>query len=194
MKYIIILLLSGCSLFKTYDVSKDFSDSVQKVCLSSEGKGRLVVGNKKYVFAYDSALEEERAQWKLALHFPLRKAEVFELDWSKDGKVEFSSTIDDKLIRENKRVNPKSLDYFTNSIGTLLQEVIEVRTKKTNKSQNYVWTTSKKSLKAKKKSGKFNAEFKNMVGDKYFGLMQIHYSDKKNQKFRMDLVVRDCFQ
>lgn len=194
MKYLTLCFLVSCSLLNSFDVTEDFSYSIQKVCLSSRGKGRLVVGNRKYVFSYDSDLNREAAQWKLALNFPLRKTEFFELDWSQDGRVHFSSSLDDKLLRENRKVNPKSLDHFTQSVGLLIKEIIELKTRELELgSRNYIWETNKKSLKARAKTVKFNADFRNMVGKEYFGLMQITYSGQRKQQFRMDLVVKECF-
>ena len=188
-----MLCLSGCSLFKTYDVSRNLSDSSKKICLSSEGKGRLVVGNRKYIFGYDSGLDEKHANWKLALNFPLQKSEIFELDWSEDGKVIFKSSIDDRLLRENRNINPASLEFFTKSIGQLIQDSLSLKKVGESKAPKFVWKKTKKNLTATDQSKKFKAIFKNMVGDKYFGLMQISYKDGKKNQYRMDLVLKECF-
>jgi hypothetical protein len=202
MKFLHILIFlsfcTSCSLFKTFDVSQDLSGSTQKICLSGEGKGRLGVNNNKYVFQYESGLNLEEANWKLALNFPLQKSELFELDWSKNGKVEFSSSIDERLLKENGKVNPRSLEFFTSSIGKLIQEIIELNKQKSNGKVHskifFRWQKTKKELSVINKKKNFKAVFTNMIGQQYFGLIKMSYIDKKKQKFRMDLVVKNCFQ
>lgn len=194
-KYFVILFVcSSCSLFKTFDVSKNKQISAKKICLSTEGKGRLTVGEKKYVFGHESALNSELANWKLALNFPLRKAEVFELDWSENGNVKFTSTLGDKILRENKRVDPRSIELFTDSIGKLIQNIIDASSDNETMDKEFIWTFAKKELNIKREGTRFSAKFSNMVADSYFGLMQISFQDSKKQNFRMDLVIKSCFQ
>lgn len=192
MRYLCFLLFCSCSIFKTYDVSRDLSASASKVCLTSAGKGRLAVGDKKYIFSYESALDKEAANWKLALDFPLQKTELFELDWSENEKVQFTSSIDDKILKENSKINPQALETFTSSIGKLIQQIISVEDKGMKNLNYFSWESTQKTLVATNKDN-FKAKFTNMTGNQYFGLMQISYVNSNNQNFRMDLVVKECF-
>lgn len=189
-----VFLFSSCSLFKTHLVDRELHKSTKKICLSSEGKGRLFVQNKKYIFSYESALDEEHANWQLVLNFPLRKPETFTLDWSEEGKVKFTSSIEERLLKENRNVNPKALDRFTNGIGGLLQEVIELRSLKRAKAKKFKWSSNKKSLTARGMGKDFNATFTNLVSNSHFGLMRVNYQNSKKQAFKLDLVVRNCLE
>jgi hypothetical protein len=194
MKILALLLLTSCSIFKTHTVDRDLHKSTKKICLSSEGKGRLYVQKRKYIFSYESGLEEEQANWQLALNFPLRNTETFKLDWSKNGKVSFESSIEQKLLRENKTINPKSLEKFTTGLGHLLEEIINIRNIKKSGPKRFKWKTSRKSLKASSKNQRFNAVFTNLVSDSHFGLMSVSYQNSKTQFYKMDLVVRKCLE
>lgn len=195
MKFLLpLILLYSCSLFKTHTVDRDLSQSTKRICLSSEGKGRLVVQNRKYIFSYDSILEKKLAHWELALNFPLRKTETFKLDWSKSGKVDFTSTIEEKLLKENKNLDPRSIEEFTSGLGNLLEEIIKLRTAKKLKSKKFSWSSSKKSLIAKSRNKSFNAVFTNLGPNGHFGLMRLSYQNSGDQAYKMDLVVRKCLE
>ncbi len=194
IRALIFLVLVSCATFKRNIVERDVHKSTQKICLSSEGKGRLTVGNNKYIFSYESALDTEEALWQLALNFPLHKTEMFKLDWSVKGKVKFTSSIEQRILKENQDINPQSLEAFTSGMGRLLDEIIKLRTNKIKKPKYYKWKTTKKSLLATSKKRFVDAEFKNLVGNEYFGLMTIKYHDKKDQSYKMDLIVRKCLE
>ena len=165
-------------------MSRDLSASASKVCLTSAGKGRLAVGDKKYIFSYESALDKEAANWKLALDFPLQKTELFELDWSENEKVQFTSSIDDKILKENSKINPQALETFTSSIGKLIQQIISVEDKGMKNLNYFSWESTQKTLVATNKDN-FKAKFTNMTGNQYFGLMPISYVNSNNQNFRI---------
>lgn len=187
---LVLLLLSSCAHER---VSKSLRKSAKNICLSTEGKGRLLVKGRKYVFGYESGLDEEHANWQLALNFPMRDQEIFKLDWSENGKVKFESSINEKLLKENKNVNPRSLEVFTSKMGKLLNEIIQLRTGKTKK-RNFLWSRTSKELKVTDKSKKFNAVFTNLTSDGYFGLMTMGHEDTDSNLYKIDLVVRNCLE
>lgn len=184
--------LTSCSLFKISKVSKDLSVSSQKICLSSEGKGRLNVKGRKYIFSYESGLLDHDHSWKLALKFPLRKAEIFEIDWSNPNKVKFTSTIEDKILRENRGVNPKSIEIFTSQVGHLLKEVLIHQSGRKEQKVEFDWKADGGSLLASKKDSKFKAKFTNIVAEHYFGRMSLSYVDITDEEYSLDLIVRNC--
>ena len=96
----LLILIQSCALFKGKDLSDQLDESLKNVCLSSQGKGRLQVGNSKYVFSYEAALDEEHANWLLALNFPLRPQETLQLDWSQEGGTKLKTSLEDKIIKE----------------------------------------------------------------------------------------------
>jgi hypothetical protein len=187
------LLLSSCSIFNAGKLSRDIENNIQKICLSGSGKGRLTVQNRTYVFGYDSLLEEDLAKWTLALDFPMRNQELFKLDWSKGNKTIFETSIEEKILKENKHVNPKHLDQYIQKLGLFLKEAIDAKAGKT-KNSKFEWETAKKSIIATDDKKLFTAEFKQLTSGNYFGLMAIRYQFERNQSFKMDFVVRNCAQ
>lgn len=78
MKYLILILLfTSCSFYKNshplinYDAEK-LLDSVQ---LTGEGKGRLTLGQSKYLFGVESVLNENY-DWILAVSLPIHGEET----------------------------------------------------------------------------------------------------------------------
>jgi hypothetical protein len=196
MKILLIstfLILSSCSVFKANKLSRNIKSNIQKVCLSGSGKGRLTVQERTYVFGYDSLLEESLAKWTLALDFPMRNQELFKLDWSKGEKVSFKTSIEEKILKENKHVNPKHLDEYIQKLGQFLKEVIDSKSG-ISKSSQFKWKTTSKSIVATDSKNMFTAEFKQLTSGNFFGLMTIRYQFERNQRFKMDFVVRNCAQ
>lgn len=190
----IILLLSSCSVFKTNKLSRDIKTNIQKICLSGQGKGRLTVQKKTYIYGYESLLEEDMAKWTLALDFPMRNQEIFKLDWSKGGKVDFHTSIEDIILRENKHVSPKHLDLYIQNLGLFLKEVIDAKKITKAHGQKFNWSATKKSISATDEKNLFKADFTQLTAGNYFGLMTIRYQFEQHQRFKMEFVVRNCAQ
>ncbi len=191
----IFFFLSSCSFFKIAKLSDNLAQNAKRICLSAEGKGRITVKSQKYVFGFESALYEGDNAWKLFLNFPLRKTESFEIDWSENNKVKFKSSLEDKLLKEGKGVNPKSIKYFTTYIGTLLKDIVYTRThSEHSKKSPLIWSKKGSDLIAHSPKSSFNAQFTNLMADSYFGLIKIEYKDIKKELYRMELIVRKCFE
>lgn len=167
--------------------------ATQNICLSSMGKGRLQVGNKKYVFSYESGLDKEHAQWILALNFPLRPTETFKLDWSEGKQVKLDTSIDEKILKENKNVNPQTLDKFTHGLADLIQEVIELRAGESNVAK-FRWKKIKNDLKTINKDKYLKGKFSRLGAEGYFTLMEISFLEPDKSYYKLDLVVRKCFE
>lgn len=187
----VVFILSSCSVFKARKLSRDVSENAKKICLSGNGKGRLEVQDQKYVFSYESLMEEELARWTLILDFPLHNQEELKLDWSKANKVEFTTSIEEKILKENRHVNPTQLDKYIQNLGSFLKEVIDLANSKQVKSA-YSWEIKQKSFVAVSKNKAFIAEFKQLTSQNYFGLMSLSYQIEDEQSYKMDFVVRNC--
>ena len=191
----LLSFLTSCSLFKVAKLSDNLAENANRICLSAEGKGRITVKNQKYVFGFESALYEDDNAWKLFLNFPLRKTESFEIDWSENNKVKFKSSLEDKLLKESKGVNPKSIKFFTHYIGILLKDIVYTRTHSEHlKKSPLIWSKKGSDLIAATEKKSFNAQFTNLMADSYFGLIKIEYKDIKKDLYRMELIVRKCFE
>lgn len=202
MKFLVILLfLSSCSnlgtIFKTYTVSRDIGESTKLICLSGEGKGRLSLKNRKYVFGFESGVDKEEERWILGLDFPLHKMETFELDWSDGKKVKFKTSIEEKLLKENNNLNPKSLSRFTQGLGRLIEEILRVRNIQSDiakQKTNFLWESTDKYLQVSSKDKNFTAKFSDIILNKYFQDVEITYEDSKGNFYKMELKVRNCFE
>jgi len=195
MKILLILMLiifNSCSLFKPKLLNRNLSTAAKSVCLSADGRGRLTFLKRKYVFSYESYLDEAQANWLLALSFPLHAQETFKIDWSKNDKIELISSIEDKILRENKNINPAMLHAFTENVGSLIKEIIDLRSKKVKTKFN--WIVTNKELSAKSKDSRFEANFLNMLNSGYFGLMSLKYKVDGNSPYKLDLIVSNCLK
>lgn len=192
MRWYLLFLLSGCSVFQNSQLSTNLNDATKNICLSSVGKGRLQIASKKYIFSYESALNEEYGEWVLVLNFPLRPAETFKLDWSRDGAIVFESSFDQKILRENQNINPQNLDNFTQGLGKLIQEVIALRSGKSPSSE-MKWKKIKNKLKVLNRGGKLKGEFSKLAASGHFGLMQLSFLGEGKSFYKLELVVRECF-
>ncbi|MCV6608904.1 MAG: hypothetical protein OIF32_11895, partial [Campylobacterales bacterium] len=171
---VLLFSLNSCSLFNSYKLTRDVAFESKKICLTSEGRGRLHVSGRKYVFSFESFLDQKESKWTLGLDFPLHNQETFEIDWSVAGKIRMKSSIEDKLLRESSEVNPKELALFVRGIGVLLKEVIFLKENKTKKSKFYQWTINDKELLGVDKRKRFFASFQKPTNDK-FGLISLEY-------------------
>ncbi len=72
-----LLLLTSCALFKTRPAleSMDLEKLLSSVRLVGEGRGRLTLGGRQYVFGVDSVLRENH-DWVMAVAIPLHGEEV----------------------------------------------------------------------------------------------------------------------
>ncbi len=190
------LLLTSCLIFlvgcATYTLSSNINKESQKICMNSEGNGRLVVNGRKYVFGYDSLMDREQHKWSLELDFPLHPTEIFEIDWSENKEFKFNSSIDQKILRENKNIDPMELDKFTEVIVHYLQDLVQLQNQNENK-LNFNWTIKKNTLYATNKNQSAQLSFNALDAEGYFKKMVIGYQSKKNQSYKMEFVVRKCF-
>lgn len=106
-RILILFLLASCSLFK--GPQKIGSSDTQKVLASvkvtGEGKGRLHIRERQYLFGVESVLKDDR-NWIMAVSIPLHGEEALIFPDLKDGSAEdpamesFARRID-AGIREN---------------------------------------------------------------------------------------------
>lgn len=192
---VLIVLIQSCALFKGKDLSNQLDESLKNVCLSSQGKGRLQVGNSKYVFSYEAALDEEHANWLLALNFPLRPQETFQLDWSQEGDIKLKTSLEDKIIKENRGVDPRSVEKFVQGLGALIQEIIHTRTNdEALKTRQFNWKKVRNELWTLNKNHNIKAKFKKLGSEGFFTLMELSYLEPEKSFYKLDLVVRQCFE
>lgn len=180
----------GCS---TTQLKSTNPKAVAKnICMNSEGRGRLSINSKKYLFTYFSALESEVSKWTLGLSFPFQAEEIFELDWSEDSQMKFKTSIDTKILKENSNINPAQLDEFMKSLGESLKDIIKLKSNKKSKLA-YQWRVEKNSLYGESRKDKTSVMFTNINSEGFFGLIDFSYSGDQ-QNFKIEFILQDCFE
>lgn len=173
--------------------SKNPKIVAKNICMNSEGRGRLSINGKKYVFTYFSALSNEDSKWTLGLSFPFQDEELFELDWSENKKMKFKTSIDDKILRENSNIDPNELDQFIKSLGLSLQDIIKLKSKD-NSRLTYSWKVQKNSLEGENKTKQTQVNFTNINTNGYFGLIEFDYQKQAEQNFKIEFILNECFE
>ena len=76
-RILILLLLSSCSLFKGSEkiLESDLQKNLQMIKSEGEGKGRLHIRERQYLFSFESILKENR-DWIMAVAIPLHGEEA----------------------------------------------------------------------------------------------------------------------
>lgn len=161
--------------------------------MNSEGKGRLSVNSKTYIFTYFSALDSEESKWVLGLNFPFQDEETFELDWSRNSKMNFKTSIDTKILKENTNIDPAQLDLFISSLGESLKDIIKLKSR-SKSNLTYKWMVDKNSLFGESRSKKTSVKFTNVNNEGFFGLIDFSYNKKENQSFRIEFILKECFE
>ncbi len=116
----ILLLLSSCSLFKGSEKlrSNDLLKNLESIKVEGEGKGRLHIHERQYLFGVESLLREDKS-WIMGVAIPLHGEEVL-LFPSLDQKNTDDYSMDsfalriDAGIRENlKNSTLKGADFLS---------------------------------------------------------------------------------
>ena len=193
-----ILFFSSCSFIQTSQLSHNILKDVQKVCLSAEGRGRLILQDKKYTFSYESALRQEEKKWFMSFVFPIYGEEYVELEWTRDKKVQYQFSFEQKLLKEQKGLSPEELEIFFETWTKFLHEIIQLKNNRLEK-MNFLWISSDKTLIARQLLKDYQAnvqiEFKNLVSDSYFGRYDIIMQHSNSlEKFRIEVIVRKCLE
>jgi hypothetical protein len=118
-RILILLLLSSCSLFKGSEKlsNPDILKNIEAVKVEGEGKGRLHIRERQYLFGIEAVLKDDKS-WILAVTIPLHGEEalIFPDLREKDGddsELDSFARRIDSGIRENlKDSNLKGKDFL----------------------------------------------------------------------------------
>ena len=94
-----LFFFSSCALFEQQKIGADPASESTRVCLSAEGRGRLIISNHIFVFNFNSALESETSEWYMALSFPLYGEEVFLVSWDEEKLLSFEASFENKILK-----------------------------------------------------------------------------------------------
>ena len=105
IRILLLLLLTSCALFqKGPDLRKLPVDSLlDSLTLTGEGRGRLEVDNRSYVFSLEAAYSEEVDQWGLSASFPVYGEEVLIYKKIKTAKITQVQNFEKRLLESMPR-------------------------------------------------------------------------------------------
>lgn len=193
-------LFVSCSLFEQQTISSNPSVEASRICLSAEGRGRLLVSGHKFLFNFSSALERESSEWYMSLSFPLYGEETFLVSWDEKGLLNFDASFENKILKDKQRVDPEMLHLFLKKWAALIVEIDQLKKQKNvDKSFNseFNWTSSRRSLIAVSnlsKNESIRLEFKNLIDSNYFGRYDIFMRSKGVEQVKLELIVRKCLE
>jgi hypothetical protein len=180
-------------------VGSDIAEEVPKICLSSQGKGRLVVSGHKFVFRFSSALDSESEKWYMSLVFPLYGEETFVVDWSEGKLLNFEASFENKILQDKNKVNPEELHAFLEKWARLIVEInrLKLNPSQDQKGSEFLWSTSNKSLSATStvlNKDRIKLEFKNLTSEDYFGRYDVFMQSEERESIKLELIVRKCLE
>ena len=199
VKFLPLILFISCSLFEVKKVSQNISTEIGRVCLSSEGAGRLMVGGHKLTFKFNSAVEHETQQWFMSMVFPLYGEETFIVEWDKSGLLNFEASFENKILQSKDKVDPEALHLFLEKWAKLIIEIARVQKSENREllSSDFNWSASQKLLKAQstvKDHGEIILEFKNLTAKNYFGRYDLFMQSSLDKSIKLELIVRKCLE
>lgn len=134
-RILILFLLSSCSLFKGSEKLKgdDLLKHLQAIKLEGEGKGRLHIRERQYLFGMEALLKDDR-DWLMAVAIPLSGEEVLTFPSLRDENAPadvmdtFALRID-AGIRENLKGSKLRGDEFLQAMRKTLRFLLAHRLK-----------------------------------------------------------------
>lgn len=131
----ILLLLTSCSLFKGSEKLKsdDLIRNLESIKVEGEGKGRLHIQERQYLFGVESALRNDQS-WIMGVSIPLHGEEVLLFPAINESRSEdlsldsFALRID-AGIRENLKNSTLRGEDFLNAMRKTLRFLLSSRLK-----------------------------------------------------------------
>lgn len=125
-RILILLLLSSCSLFQGSERIResDLKKNFQMIKVQGEGKGRLHIRERQYLFSIESVLKENN-DWIMAVAIPLHGEEALIFPDLKQGSIEdpaldsFALRIDAGIKENMKGPSLRSSDFLAAMRRTL---------------------------------------------------------------------------
>ena len=101
----------------------EIKESLESICLSAEGRGRLHYKGDRNSFDFESLLDRLKKKWTLALHINFHGEEKFELSWAQYDKITPKGIFFKGIKSLEKKVDKrrKSLWYLVDNLGKFLK-------------------------------------------------------------------------
>lgn len=200
LAFSLLSVFSSCSLFEQKVVGSDLNKEIPKVCLSSEGQGRLMISDHKFVFKFFSGADADEQQWYMSLVFPLYGEETFVVDWRGGELQSFEASFEQKILKSRDKVDPEKLHAFLEKWARLIVEINKLKSSKESTQSNgsdFSWSSSKKLLRATSiisEEDFLKLEFKNLTSGNYFGRYDVFMQSRDNKSIKLELIVRKCLE
>ena len=186
---IIPFLLISCATFNKEKLSGDLAKDLSSFCVVGSGKGRVVYTPYKYVFSFDSAYDQDHANWLLSFNIPFRPDEFIEFDWSEAGQSKLRSSFEESLLTQ-KNIDPKAVEIFLNALEMFMSDISQARTKG-EKSFYYDWRYKDSSQLLFAYKDYVQGSLENYTQSQGFGLVRI-LVQWKSEKISFDLKYSSC--
>lgn len=172
----LLLLLSCASKTPVIQSSKEMEavvqNSLNKVCLSSEGKAKIQYADGKNFVGYSSHLKVAEKEWGIGFDIPLHGEETLILNWSRfpDENLVIDGSIVAKMDPE-KFQSGESQAYYQ-GIVSFLEWILFVQNKSSNLKNYQCWGQSDTEL----NSGRCQLNFSNSSSQE----VRFEFKHKKN--------------
>jgi hypothetical protein len=101
---------------------------MNKVCLSSEGKGRLQSKAGKHLFRFEAELDSNAQSWQMALQLPLHGERMMSLTWDHLGVTKIKGSFYAQVINAlNKEKNSKEQKLLLRRFLSFLAYVAKLK-------------------------------------------------------------------
>ena len=174
----VIALFSSCQHKKYQKKIFSIPQAVKKICIESDGRGRVKFRKKSYSFYFESILKKRQQKWIFSLRFPLQKPINLTIDLKEKRKV-----LDNHIIASLKKtsLHEKEVKEVVFFIKKFLWEKLYDK-------KYFHWFIKDNVLEAiSKKEGKI--VFKKIKKEGFFSQMSfILWS----QQIRLDLSLKKC--
>ncbi|OFZ73096.1 MAG: hypothetical protein A2451_02880 [Bdellovibrionales bacterium RIFOXYC2_FULL_39_8] len=100
--------------------------SLEQICLSAAGRGKIIYRGNNYTFGYESLLEQKEKNWALAANIPLHGEEVIRLGYThiEEGRFLISggiySSIMDTLERKKEKRSIQAINHYLKNLALFL--------------------------------------------------------------------------
>lgn len=104
-------------------------DTYSFIELSGEGRGRIELGEEKYLFSFE-ALAHKAKNWTLVMNFPLYGQERLYYQWHQTPwhiEGSFIEALKNILIESKSGIKPYELDEVLEGLGEILRQVLSLQ-------------------------------------------------------------------
>jgi hypothetical protein len=189
---LIMFFLTGCLQTCYQKLTDDPVVESQKICLNSDGSGRITLADESFRFSYESLLEKKENRFAMALNFAFFGEEFMELRWE-DDEVSLNSELEMKILQNSSQTDAAKLHQFMELWSELLKDIIELQ-EGMKDDLFFKWKVEGNQLKAVFNSNqvKTQAEFYNAKNDVFSRMVLSSRHLEQDKTYRIEYIVSKC--